>query len=155
MAPRRTALGTQRKAALPDTDVVSDLAREIRARIEPARLRQHVERLAEPRSHRHAPDGIARAEAYVTGQLDAAGWAVTRRPFAVAGTVAVNLVARRRDRAGGSGPAYLVGAHLDTVPGGVACLLELARVLRSAERPQTVLGPGGTGRPDHRHREFP
>jgi Zn-dependent M28 family amino/carboxypeptidase len=97
------------------------------------RLRQHVERLAEPRSRRHAPQAMDRAEAYVTARLEGAGWSVVRRPFPVPG--AANLLAERPGT--GGGPTYLVGAHLDTVPGspgaddnasGVACLLELARV---------------------------
>jgi Zn-dependent M28 family amino/carboxypeptidase len=114
-------------------------AREIRAGIEPVRLRQHVERLAGPRGRRHAPEALARAEGYVTGQLEEAGWRVERRAFRVSGIDAANLVARRPAGATGTrGPAYLVGAHLDTVPGspgaddnasGVAGLLELARVL--------------------------
>src|SRR5256885_6010335 len=36
-----------------------------------------------------------RAEAYVTGQLAAAGWPVTRRPFTVPGAAAANLLAER------------------------------------------------------------
>jgi len=105
-----------------------------------ARLRQHVERLAEPRSRRYAPEAMLRAEAYVVGELEAAGWRVTRRPFTVPGAAAANLLAQRPRDAGR--PAYLVGAHLDTVPdspgaddnaSGVACLLELARVLAPAQ----------------------
>ncbi len=103
---------------------------------DPVRLRQHVERLAEPRGRRHAVAAMDRAESYVTGQLAAAGWPVTRRPFTVPGAAAANLLAERPGRTGR--PAYLVGAHLDTVPdspgaddnaSGVACLLELARIL--------------------------
>jgi Zn-dependent M28 family amino/carboxypeptidase len=108
----------------------------VTAGVDPVRLRQHVELLAEPRSRRHAADGMARAEAYVAGCLERAGWRVTRRTFPVPGAVAANLLAERPG--GGTGPVHLVGAHLDTVPGspgaddnasGVACLLELARIL--------------------------
>jgi hypothetical protein len=121
-------------------------AREIRDGIEPGRLRQHVERLAEPRSHRHAAEGMARAEAYVVGELESCGWPVARRPFAMAGAEAANLLAERAD--GGGRPAYLVGAHLDTVPGspgaddnasGVACILELARLLAPLRLDHDVL----------------
>jgi len=100
------------------------------------RLRTHVERLDQPRSHRHAREAMAGAVAYVTGQLAAAGWHVDRREFSLPGTWAagVNLLAERPGT-DPAVPAYLVGAHLDTVPGspgaddnasGVACLLELA-----------------------------
>jgi len=107
---------------------------------DPVRLRQHVERLAQPRGRRHAAEAMQRAEAYVTGQLAAAGWPVTRRPFTVPGAAAANLLAERPGTA--DGPVYLVGAHLDTVPdspgaddnaSGVACLLELARILPADE----------------------
>src|SRR5689334_2609974 len=107
-----------------------------RAAVDPDRLRRHVERLDEPRGRRHAPQAMTKAEGYVRGRLSECGWRVARQPFDAGGVVAANLLA---DRPGTSaGPVYLVGAHLDTVPGspgaddnasGVACLLELARVL--------------------------
>jgi Zn-dependent M28 family amino/carboxypeptidase len=112
------------------------------------RLRRDVWRLAEPRGRDHAPAGMASAEAYVTAELERAGWQVRRRPFG--GPVpGVNLVADRGARGdGGPAPVFLVGAHLDTVPAspgaddnasGVACLLELARLLPPAVASQVRL----------------
>lgn len=115
----------------------------VRAAVDEGRLRQHVERLDAPRSRRHAPDGLARAEAYVVRELERTGWLVERRPFPLPDrtTPGVNLLARPPATArppAVSPPTVLLGAHLDTVfgsPGaddnasGVACLLELARLL--------------------------
>jgi Peptidase family M28 len=122
-------------------------AREIRAAVDPGRLRAHVERLAEPRSRRHAAEGMARAEAYVTRCLERAGWSVGRRPFQVPdGGVGTNLLAERVP--GTTGATYLIGAHLDTVPdspgaddnaSGIACLLELAGTVGSLSLRHDVL----------------
>lgn len=112
--------------------------RAVRDSVDVARLRRHVERLDEPRSRRHAPGGTTRAEAYVTAELERAGWRVDRHRFMAsdAGVVGVNLLADRPIEH--PWPVLLVGAHLDTVPdspgaddnaSGVACLLELARIL--------------------------
>lgn len=49
---------------------------------DPDLLRRHVAALAqEPRGRRHAPGAMAAAEAYVTGELESAGWEVFREPF--------------------------------------------------------------------------
>ncbi|MDG4829931.1 M20/M25/M40 family metallo-hydrolase [Solwaraspora sp. WMMD1047] len=125
---------------------------DLRREIETVRLRQHVERLAEPRGRRHAPAAMDRAEAYVARELESADWLVRRRPFTVAGTgiAGANLLAHRPGRVSGRAPDLLVGAHLDTVPGspgaddnasGVAGLLELARILpaESAGRVRLVV----------------
>jgi Zn-dependent M28 family amino/carboxypeptidase len=107
----------------------------VRAGVDTGRLRRHVERLDEPRSRRHAEAGMARAESYVTRELESAGWPVRRRQFTVPGSnvVGVNLVA-----GSSAGSTPIVGAHLDTVPGSpgaddnasaVAALLELALIL--------------------------
>nr|MDT0656829.1 M20/M25/M40 family metallo-hydrolase [Micromonospora sp. DSM 115978] len=130
----------------------------VRTMVETGRLRRHVERLDEPRGRRHAPAAMARAEAYVIRELESAGWRVRRRPFTVAGAdiAGINLVADLptpgrptpdrptpdRTAPNRTAPDLLVGAHLDTVPGspgaddnasGVACLLELARILQGQE----------------------
>jgi Zn-dependent M28 family amino/carboxypeptidase len=108
-----------------------------------ARLRRHVTTLAaEPRSRRHAPQAMERAEEYVTDQLTGAGWDVHRDPFDVRwrwgsadqpGHRAMPLKIRLHRRLTGAnlraeppGPAggtdgsarrstVVVGAHLDTV----------------------------------------
>jgi hypothetical protein len=109
---------------------------------DPARIRRDVAVLAsEPRSRRHAPKTMERAEAYVTEELTAAGWQVHREPFEVRGRLGssdspghqalplkvrfhrrlagVNLRAELPARLSGSpaGRTILVGAHLDTVVG--------------------------------------
>ena len=135
-----------RLRALPAT--VGARLDEVRAGVEPGRLRRHVERLDEPRGRRFAVAAMHRAEDYVTRELESAGWRVRRESFDGGGASGVNLLADRSTgsdgpaAAGGDGPAttgrLLVGAHLDTVPGSpgaddnasaVAALLELARLL--------------------------
>jgi hypothetical protein len=111
-----------------------------RARVDVERLRRDVITLSSPRGRRHAPEAMAQAQQYVQDTLERAGWSVRRRPFPVqdpsGALTAVNLTAQRHEASGR--PAFVVGAHLDTVPGspgaddnasGVACLLELARIL--------------------------
>lgn len=108
-----------------------------------ARLRRDVERLAGeigPRTPRLG-DSLARAEALIRAELEAAGLAVERRPYDFFGHEVANLV-------GVPAPSraartwYLVGAHYDSVaetPGAddnasaVAVMLELAR--RFADHP--------------------
>ncbi|WP_446039234.1 M28 family peptidase [Streptomyces sp. SID1121] len=110
---------------------------------DPALLRRHVTALAgEPRSRRHAPQAMERAEEYVTDHLTEAGWDVHRDPFDVRwrwgsadgpGHRAMPLKIRLhrrvaganlraeppgpRGRGEGTGPrsTVVVGAHLDTV----------------------------------------
>lgn len=57
------------------------LLEELRGKVDIARIRTDVERLDEPRGRQHAPEAMARAERYVTDQLEDAGWSVRRRPF--------------------------------------------------------------------------
>jgi hypothetical protein len=115
------------------------LASTIRQDIDPGQVRAHVERLDEPRGHRHAPEAMGRALEYVVARLREYGWKVTPRPFVMpdGSGAGINLVATLPGQEKAS-TTYLVGAHLDTVPGspgaddnasGVACLLEVARVL--------------------------
>lgn len=133
------------------------------------RLCRHVEFLAaEPRSRLRAPRGMQRAETYVHDQLATAGWLVERRPFDVRwqigstdrhGHRALALKPRLHRRlrganliaslpGSGTGPAVVVGAHLDSVSGspgaddnasGVAVLLETARLLAEAPVPPRVV----------------
>ena len=148
--------------------VVLALMRELNRRVDPLRLRHDVEFLADrPRSRIHAPEAMARAEAYVMRELAAAGWRAERQPFdlrwrlgctdrAGDGVVALRLRLHRRLTganlvAGLPGadnrPTVVVGAHLDTVDGspgaddnasGVAALLEIARLLGELPRPPAV-----------------
>jgi hypothetical protein len=116
------------------------------------RLRDDVVALAEPRGRLHAPEAMARADAFILDGFRAAGWQAEPCPFALRNIVGirdhggyrptiyrelhgVNLVAFKP---GDSPEAVLVGAHHDSVPGspgaddngaGVAALLELARVV--------------------------
>ena len=109
------------------------------AAVDPARLRRHVERIADPtapRDHTHPRtlDAIAR---YVRDELESAGAEVSEQAYVVAGTTYRNVVAKF------GSPArehVVVGAHYDAAgiqPGaddnasGVAGLLELARVVGS------------------------
>lgn len=108
-----------------------------------ARLRRDVEVLAGeigPRAPR-VGDALARAEAHVRAELEAAGLVVERRPYRIFGREVANLVGvpagSREARAW-----YLVGAHYDSIaatPGAddnasaVAVMLELAR--RLADHP--------------------
>lgn len=101
------------------------------------RLRRHVYALAGEIGPRPFWDGagLARAEAYIRSEFEAAGLVVERRSYRFFGREVANLVgapAASRDARGW----YLVGAHYDTVRGtpgaddnasAVAVLLELAR----------------------------
>lgn len=101
------------------------------------RLRRHVYALAGEIGPRPYWDGagLARAEAYIRSEFEAAGLVVERRSYRFFGREVANLVgapAASRDARGW----YLVGAHYDTVRGtpgaddnasAVAVLLELAR----------------------------
>lgn len=111
---------------------------EVRADVEPDRLRRHVERLDEPRGRRFAVAAMHRAEDYVTRELESAGWRVRREGFTRPGASGVNLLADWQTAGADPARKLLVGAHLDTVPGSpgaddnasaVAALLELAHVL--------------------------
>lgn len=115
-------------------------------RVDPARLRRHVEVLANevgPRDARH-PESLALASEYLLEEFSAAGAAAEFQDFAVRGADYRNVVARVGPAAG---PLLVVGAHYDAMgefgpnPGaddnasGVAGLVELARVL-AARRPR-------------------
>jgi Zn-dependent M28 family amino/carboxypeptidase len=126
------------------------------------RLREDVVALAEPRGRLHAPEAMARADAFVLDGFRDAGWQAEPRPFALRNALGildhggyrptiyrelhgVNIVAFKP---GDLSEAVLVGAHHDTVPGspgaddngaGVAALLELARVLAPARFRRSII----------------
>lgn len=109
-------------------------------RVDPARLRRHVEVLANevgPRDAGH-PESLALAADYLLREFSAAGAAAEFQDFEVRGVGYRNVVARLGAAAG---PLVIVGAHYDAMgefgpnPGaddnasGTAGLVELARVL--------------------------
>jgi Zn-dependent M28 family amino/carboxypeptidase len=112
------------------------------------RLRTHVDVLAGVIGPRPLvlPAAFRAAATYVEQQLSAAGYAVARQTYSVAGEEVANFVAElpggpRRDE------IVVVGAHYDTVPGSpgaddnasaVAVLIEVARMMRGANPARTV-----------------
>jgi hypothetical protein len=54
----------------PPPEAIAARLAAVRADIDPGRLRQHVERLDQPRSRRHAAAGMTRAQAYVVDESD-------------------------------------------------------------------------------------
>jgi len=108
-------------------------------RAEPERLETLVRRFAGERHPETSPGALERALEQVAEGLESAGCRVRWSPFRYRGRTRHNVVGRRDDDA--TGPAVLIGAHVDTVPGtpgaddnasGLAVLLEVARLL-SAE----------------------
>ncbi|MFN3565020.1 MAG: M20/M25/M40 family metallo-hydrolase [Burkholderiaceae bacterium] len=113
-----------------------------------SRLRRHVVALALGIGERHVgrPAALHAAEAYIAGELTAAGYEVARQTYVAAGVASSNLEATLPGGARKS-EIVLAGAHYDTVPGspgaddnasGVAALVEIARALRDARCERTV-----------------
>lgn len=102
-----------------------------------------------------------RAVRYVRADLAASGWATQLMAFPLGqGGRSWNVVARQPGAT--EPPSVLIGAHLDTVEGspggndnasGVAVMLELARILGTAEVPGLALVAFGAEefQPDGRH----
>ena len=112
------------------------------------RLKAHVTHLAHTIGARDVthPKQLAAAEAYLTEQLKAVGYAPTRQPYAVGAVVVANVMAELK---GSARPdeIVVVGAHYDcveTTPGaddnasGTAALIELARRLKGQRLARTV-----------------
>jgi Peptidase family M28 len=157
------SIGTVEPPALPLTPAQRELAIRSRAAVDPARLRADVEALAGPRSRLHAPQGIARAERYLSDELGSRGWRVSRQPFTLRDVAALadepfgkrRVVYPRLEGAnllaaweGPSSDALVVVAHHDTVPrtpgaddnaSALAVLLEVARLLPPETRRSIVL----------------
>jgi hypothetical protein len=104
------------------------------------RLRAHVYELGGRIGERNWPhyEGLKQARAYIENQFQAAGYAVSTRPFLHRGETFHNVeaVSPGNDAAAG---CIVVGAHYDSVEGspgandnasGVAAVIELARALR-------------------------
>lgn len=113
---------------------------------DPARLEADVRALSVVRHPVAAPAALAAAEDYVALELGAAGLRVERQLFEWDGAEFHNVVATL-DGADPARPWLVVGAHFDTRAGspgaddnasGVAALLEVARMLRSAKPATTV-----------------
>ena len=112
------------------------------------RLESHVRMLAETIGERNDAHraGYDSAAAYVEDQLTMLGYTVTSLPYTARGRTYRNLEA---NLPGHKAPNELVvvGAHYDSVEGtpgaddnasGVACLLEIARLLKSEAPDRTV-----------------
>ncbi len=107
------------------------------ARVDPAKLREHVETLAHrfhPRDFLH-PGNLDSCADYIALQFEKAGATVEFQPFTVAGKSFRNVIGRFH---AGQGSRIVVGAHYDAcgdTPGaddnasGVASLIELAVLL--------------------------
>lgn len=168
-------LGTREPGVRRPGDRLRARAQELRASVDPDRLRRSVAALPGPRSRLHRPGSMEAAEAFVAGELEPLGWSVERQPFHVTDepgqldlggprTAWVypsldgeNLMAVRE---GASREAVVVVAHLDTVrdaPGaddngsGVAAALEIGRLLSarlaSGQADGAPASPDGDGTP--------
>jgi hypothetical protein len=132
--------GRSHEGALPSfTEEERGLARE---------LRRDVEVLATEINQRNAfnPLLYKRAEEYIAGELEAAGYSVQRQTFEAMGVPCVNLDVELRGR---SRPdeIVIVGAHYDAIRGspaandngsGVAATLALARRFAGKARERTI-----------------
>jgi uroporphyrinogen-III decarboxylase len=71
---------THRQAGAESPDVAA-VAAQFQAWADVARVRADVAALASSPRGRHHPQEMARAQDYVSTQLEQAGWRVTRAPF--------------------------------------------------------------------------
>ena len=104
--------------------------------VQPNQLLAHLKALEGERHPYISRDRLEAAQGYVCDALRSWGLTVSVEPFSYMGERFVNLIARPATMP--SGPRFIVGAHVDTVPGtpgaddnasGVAALLEVARVI--------------------------
>ena len=111
-------------------------------------LKQHVILLADRIGERNVgrPQQLAAAAAYIQKVLENSGFNVTAQDYPAAGITVKNLEAEQR---GASSPEEIViiGAHYDSVLGspgandnasGVACILEVARLIAGQKLKRTV-----------------
>lgn len=112
------------------------------------RLRRHAEYLSGEIGERHPTryDNLENARAYIERTFQEAGYTVGRDEYEVEGKPFRNVIAENPGRHRPQ-EIHLLGAHYDTVPGspgaddnasGIACLLELARLIRKHRPPVTV-----------------
>jgi len=111
-------------------------------------LEKHVRALAEEIGERNIwrPGTLDRAAAYIESSFSEIGLAPSRQEYSVNGTVVCNIEAEIT----GSSAAdeiFVVGAHYDSAPGtpgandnagGVASMLEMARLLSGSKMKKTV-----------------
>lgn len=127
-----------------------------------ARLRKHVEKLAGEigeRNHQAKPEALAKAEAYVKRQLEAAGHVVATQeyPLGSGKKTGRNYEVVIPARAPGA-PVLVLGAHYDSADGtpgaddnasGVAVLLELARAFKPGGKVELRLVAYGNEEPPY------
>jgi len=122
------------------------------ARIDQARLRDHIDAIDEPRSALDQPDALLAAAGYLQAQLETFGYPVTLDPVSAEDATFPNVIGVHE---GTTCPerVFIVGAHYDSVsdtPGadddasGVAAMLEIARALADTPLPATVWFTGFT-----------
>ena len=109
-----------------------------------ADLRRHVVAVASREHNMFKPEALEAAARHIETELETLWYAVQRQPYAAAMGPARNIEIEVR---GTSDEVIVVGAHYDSVIGspgandngsGVAALLELARLWRSAARGRTL-----------------
>lgn len=120
---------------------------------DPRRLRNDIALLTRTPRPAESP-ALEAAREFVVRELQSAGWRVTPRPFTAGGAEGIvlrgiNFSAEHESHPLGSGPRFLVGAHLDSRPetpgaddnaSAVAALLEIARHLPVNWPADPVLG---------------
>ena len=161
-------LGTEEPRHEPPDDALVRSADEWVERIDPQRLRRHVESLPGPRNRIHAPGAMAQTDALLVDSWRAAGWRTGRQQLRLRNLKArldypdagsggrhpvhvyprldgTNLVAIAQ---GDTDEAIVIVAHHDTVrdsPGaddngaGLAALLELAAMFEGRRFRRTVI----------------
>lgn len=133
-------------AVLTQPIILTSVAPEPSALVDPTRLRDHVEILSTdfvPRDWEH-PENLDRAAEYIRDQLVVAGAEVEFQAYKMDGQTYQNVIGRIGTN---DGPAIVVGAHYDAAEGfpgaddnasGVAGLIELAHLVGSNPPPITV-----------------
>src|SRR5216684_7334432 len=108
----------------------------------PANLKAHVLAVASEEHNVGHPEALERSARYIEATLSGLGYAVSRQEFETEGVKVRNLEVRRTGPGAGKARLIVVGAHYDSAQGavgaddngsGVAALLELARLLKSAQ----------------------
>jgi Zn-dependent M28 family amino/carboxypeptidase len=106
-------------------------------RVDPQRLRRHLEIMIGERSPFSGRSHLAEVEKFIEQEFASCGLDVESDFFVYRGTRFRNIIARRGLKK--DGPVLILGAHFDSVPGtsgaddnasGVAVLLEAARLVR-------------------------